>query len=100
LDDINMFDLFLSKAGGVELGIGPQLTMDSATDKRLGTGRWQLGAAGVVISPQPWGLLGGLVTYQYSVDSHDTRPRQNNLSAQPFVIYNLPQGFYLRSTAT
>lgn len=42
LGDINMFDLFLSKAGGVELGIGPQFTMDSATDKR------------------------GLVTYQHS----------------------------------
>jgi hypothetical protein len=86
--------------GGIELGIGPQLTMDSATDDRLGTGRWQLGAAGVVISPFSWGLLGGLVTYQHSVDSHDTRPTQNNLSSQPFVIYNLPQGFYLRSSAT
>jgi hypothetical protein len=40
--------------GGIELGIGPQLTMDSATDDRLGTGRWQLGAAGVVISPFSW----------------------------------------------
>jgi hypothetical protein len=100
LGDINMFNLFLFKAGGVELGFGPQLTMASATKDRLGTGRWQLGAAGVVISPFSWGLLGGLVTYQHSVDSHDTRPTQNNLSSQPFVIYNLPEGFYLRSTAT
>jgi hypothetical protein len=100
LGDINMFNPFLFKAGGIELGIGPQLTMDSATNDRLGTGRWQLGAAGVVISPFSWGLLGGLVTYQHSVDSHDSRPTQNNLTAQPFVIYNLPQGFYLRSTAT
>ena len=27
-------------------------------------------------------------------------PTQNSLQAQPFVIYNLPQGFYLRSSAT
>jgi len=59
-----------------------------------------IGGAGVVISPHDWGLLGALVTYQHSVDSHDTRPTQNNLSSQPFVIFNLPQGFYLRSTAT
>jgi hypothetical protein len=39
------------------------------------------------------------VTYQDSVDSHDNRPTQNKLSSQPFVIFNLPQGFYLRSTA-
>lgn len=100
LGDINLFNVFLFKAWGLELGIGPQLTMDSASDDRLGTGRWQLGAAGVVIAPFSWGLLGGLVTYQHSVDSHDTRPTQNGLQTQPFVIYNLPQGFYLRSTAT
>jgi hypothetical protein len=39
LGDINMFDLFLFKAGGVEFGFGPQLTIDSATDDRLGTGK-------------------------------------------------------------
>jgi hypothetical protein len=100
LGDINIFNLFLFKAGGVELGVGPQLTMDSSTDDRLGTGRWQLGAAGVVISPFSWGLLGGLVTYQHSVDDHDSRPTQNNLTGQPFFIYNLPAGFYLRSSAT
>jgi hypothetical protein len=100
LGDINLFNLFIFKALGVELGIGPQLTMDSASSDRLGTGRWQAGAAGVIISPFSWGLLGGLVTYQHSVDDHDTRPTQNNLSAQPFFIFNLPQGFYVRSSAT
>ena len=100
LGDINMFNLFLFKAGAVELGLGPQLTIDSATDDRLGTGRWQAGAAGVVLAPQPWGLIGGLVTYQHSFAGHNDRPTQNNLQAQPFLMYNLPQAFYLRSTAT
>jgi hypothetical protein len=63
LGDINLFDLLLFKAGTLELGFGPQLTIDSATDDRLGTGKWQAGAAAVVIGPQHWGLLGGLVTY-------------------------------------
>jgi hypothetical protein len=100
LGDINLFDVLLFKVGRVELGFGPQLTINSATDDRLGTGKWQAGAAALAIAPQHWGLLGGLVTYQHSFAGDDDRPTQNTLQAQPFVIYNLPQGFYLRSTAT
>jgi len=37
-----------------------------ATNDRLGTGKWQAGAATAAIAPQPWGLLGALVTYQHS----------------------------------
>src|SRR5262245_36962550 len=44
LGDVNFFDLFLFKAGRMELGFGPQLTIESATDDRLGTGKWQAGA--------------------------------------------------------
>jgi hypothetical protein len=95
-----VFDVLLLKAGPVELGFGPQLTIDSASDERLGTGKWQAGAAAIAISPQRWGLLGGLVTYQHSFAGDDDRKTQNTLQSQPFVIYNLPQGFYLRSTAT
>ena len=100
LGDINVFDVLLFKVGPINLGVGPQLTLPSATNDRLGTGRWQAGPAGVLIAPEPWGLLGGLVTYQHSFAGGNGRPVQNNLQAQPFVIYNLPQGFYLRSTAT
>jgi len=71
-----------------------------ATNDRLGTGKWQAGAATAAIAPQPWGLLGALVTYQHSFAGVDDRPTQNGLQTQPFVIYNLPQAFYLRSTAT
>jgi hypothetical protein len=100
LGDINVFDVFLFKAGPVELGVGPQLTFPSATDDQLGTGKWQAGAAAVVIAPQSWGLVGALVTYQHSFAGEDDRPDQSTLQAQPFVIYNLPRGFYPRSTAT
>lgn len=100
LGDINVIDLLLFKAGPVEFGAGPQFTFPSATDDRLGTGKWQAGAAAVVIAPQSWGLLGGLVTYQHSFAGDDDRADQSVLTAQPFIIYNLPQGFYLRSSGT
>jgi hypothetical protein len=92
--------VFLFKAGPLELGVGPQLTVPSAPKDQLGTGKWQAGAAGVVISPHPWGLLGGLVTYQHSFAGDEDRATQNTLQAQPFGFYNLPKGFYLRSAAT
>jgi len=99
LGDLSLFDLALFKEEGLVLGIGPQLTLPTASDQALGTGKWQAGLAAVGIAPQTWGLLGGLVTWQHSFAGESDRPTQNNLTVQPFFIYNLPQGVYLRSTA-
>jgi len=99
--DINLLDIFLFRAGPLELGVGPQVTFPTAQDPRLGTGKWQAGAAATVVSAHSWGLLGALVTYQRSFAGHDgTRDRQSAIQTQPFVIVNLPAAFYLRSTAT
>ncbi len=100
LGDLNLFDLFIFKHGGVEYGFGPQLTIPTASRDEMGTGKWQAGVATMAIAPQKWGLVGGLVTWQHSFAGDGDRPTQNNLQAQPFFIYNLPQGWYLRSTAT
>ncbi len=98
--DLNLFNLWLFKAGALEVGVGPQLTAPTASKDETGTGKWQAGLAGVLIAPQTWGLLGALVTWQHSFAGDSDRPTQNNLSAQPLAMYNLPEGFYLRSTAT
>lgn len=98
--DLNLFDVFLMKAGGIEIGIGPQLTAPTAGRDETGTGKWQGGIATLAISPHKWGLIGGLVTWQQSFAGDDDRRDQNNLQAQPFIIYNLPHGWYARSTAT
>jgi hypothetical protein len=52
------------------------------------------------IAPRKWGLAGGLVTWQHSFAGGENRSTQNGLAAQPLIIYNLPQAWYLRSTAT
>lgn len=100
IGDLNLIDLFPWKAGGVEIAVGPQLTIPTATQDETGTGRWQAGAAGIVIAPREWGLLGGLVTWQASFAGDEDRADQNDVTAQPFFLYNLPGGWYLRSTAT
>lgn len=98
--DLNLFDLFLFQQGAVQLGIGPQLTIPTASRDETGSGKWQAGVAAVVIAPQPWGLAGGLVTWQRSFAGDDKRADVDSLQAQPFLIVNLPQAWYLRSTAT
>ena len=100
IGDFNLFDLFIMKRGSVQIGIGPQLTAPTAGRDETGTGKWQAGAAAVLIAPQKWGLLGGLLTWQHSFAGDDDRRTQNNMQLQPFIIYNLPQGWYVRSTAT
>lgn len=100
LGDLNLFDIFLTKVGRLELGLGPQLTVPTANHDTLGSGKWQVGVAAVAIAPQEWGLLGELLTWQHSFAGESDRPTQNNLMAQPFVMVNLPSAFYFRSTAT
>ncbi|GGP22054.1 hypothetical protein [Silvimonas iriomotensis] len=98
LGDVNLFDIFLMGNKDVQLGIGPLLTMPTATHDELGTGKWQAGLAAVVVNPTPERLLGALVQWQHSFAGDNSRPNVNSATVQPFLIYNLPEGWYLRST--
>jgi hypothetical protein len=100
LGDIELQDIVTYQSGSLELGLGPVLTFPSATDDRLGDGKWQAGATAAAVGTEPWGILAAIVTYQHSFanDGH-RRPTQNELEVQPFVTYDLPDAFYLRSTA-
>ena len=77
LGDLNLFDLFLFKEGGIEFGVGPQITLPTASKDATGTGKWQGGAAVIAIAPQQWGLVGALVTWQHSFAGDDDRATQN-----------------------
>lgn len=98
--DLNLFDIFLLKTEGVQLGIGPQITAPTAEHDELGTGKWQGGLAAVAIDASPRGLLGALVQYQASFAGDDDRAHVETATIQPFIIHNLPKGWYLRSTGT
>jgi hypothetical protein len=99
LGDLTVFDLFVLPGKPIMLAAGPLFVAPTATDRFTGSGRWQAGAAGVVVAPQSWGMLGGLVTYQHSVAESFGREPTSLLTVQPIAFYNLPQGFYLRSSA-
>ncbi|WP_310632277.1 hypothetical protein [Paraburkholderia sp.] len=98
LGDLNLFDIFLVSQGATQIGIGPLVTAPTATDPSLGTGKWQAGLAAVVVNASRARLLGALVQWQHSFAGQSSRPTVQSLTAQPFGIFNLPDGWYIRST--
>jgi hypothetical protein len=98
LGDIN-YSVYVSPAepGKVIWGIGPSLMMDTATEDELGSGKWSAGPTAVVlIQPKPWtiGLLGRQL-WDFAGDSD--RKNFNQLLLEPFINYNLDNGWYLIS---
>ncbi|MDE1179006.1 hypothetical protein [Paraburkholderia sp.] len=98
LGDINLFDIFLLSDSGTQIGIGPLVTLPTATDPALGTGKWQAGLAAVLVNANKARLIGALVQWQHSFAGQSSRPTVQSLTAQPFGIFNLPDGWYIRST--
>ena len=97
LGDINL-SLFLSpaKPGAIIWGVGPTFTLPTATDWRLGSGKFSLGPTAVVLTIQgPW-VLGALINNQWSVAGWGDKD-VNQMLIQPFVNYNLADGWYLTS---
>jgi hypothetical protein len=79
----------------VTFGIGPLIAVPTNTGTNFGPNSLQSGAAGAIIAPQRWGLLGVLATYQHTLWG----PNSQLTTVQPNVFYNLDHGYYLRSSA-
>lgn len=99
LGDFNMFVAYLLVATpSTSFGVGPLLVAPTATDDALGQGKWQAGAAAVIFKITKVVQLGGLVTWQGSFAGDEARPNTSILAAQPFGVWQLGKGTYLRST--
>lgn len=96
LGDINLEVFFSPKlAGHWAVGGGPIFSFPTASSDLLKTGKWGIGPAAVVAySNGPW-VVGGLVANIWSFAGDDTRPDYSNFQLQPFINYNLGQGWYL-----
>ena len=96
LGDIN-YSLFFSpvKYDWAIWGIGPSITMDTATSKQLGSGKWSAGPTAVILSQPKWGSLGMLGRHLWSFAGDSDREDVNTSLIEPFVNYNLPEGWYL-----
>jgi len=91
LGDITYEGFFSPPAGGNGWiwGFGPAMVMRTATDDRLGAGKWSLGPAVVGLKESgPW-TVGALATQVWSVAGDDNQPGVNAFTLQPIVSYRL-----------
>lgn len=96
LGDIN-YSLFLSpnKTKPFIWGLGPSITLPTASEDSLGAGKWSAGPTGVVLVQPGWGTYGGLVRQLWSFDGDSDRVDVNQMLIEPFINYNLANGWYL-----
>ena len=96
LGDINHLVFFSpAEPGKVIWGFGPSVSFPTATDDILGSEKWSLGPAAVLLTqPKPW-TLGVLTRTIWSVAGADDRDDVNQFLLQPFINYNLADGWYL-----
>jgi hypothetical protein len=96
LGDIN-YSLFFSpvKYDKAIWGIGPSITFRTATSDQLGSEKWSAGPTAVVLSQPKWGSLGILGRHLWSFAGESDREDVNQSLIEPFVNYNLPEGWYL-----
>ena len=96
IGDLNpSFFLVPRLPGRWTVGFGPTLLLPTASRDELGSGQWALGPAAVAVYTRgPW-VAGGLVNQIWSVAGDSERRSVNRLLVQPFVNYNLPNGWYL-----
>ncbi|WP_233155268.1 hypothetical protein [Sedimentitalea arenosa] len=100
--DFNIFAAYLFDTGNpnISFGVGPQLTAPTATNSELGSEKWSAGLANVLFNAtNPKFQWGYLLTWQASFAGPDSADDVNSGAFQPFLFYQLGEGWYLRSTA-
>ena len=96
LGDINYTGFFSpSKADTFIWGVGPSITFPTATDDVLGSGKWSAGPSFVGLTIQKPILAGVLLTHLWSFAGDSDRRSVNQSMIQPFLNYNLDDGWYL-----
>jgi hypothetical protein len=99
LGDINQ-SFYFSPAKPTELiwGIGPSFNLPTATATPLGSAKFSMGPAAVALAmPKPW-VIGALARELWSVKGPSNRPDVSQLLLEPFVNYNMEEGWYLVSS--
>ena len=96
------FTGFLSPANSGKFlwGVGPVFQFPTRTDTYLGNQMWSAGPSAVgVFMDGPWviGLLAQNV-WSFAGPSGSDNPTVNSFLAQPFINYNLPDGWYLTTS--
>jgi hypothetical protein len=91
--------LFLSpaKSKAVTWGVGPIFGFPTKSNDLLGSNTFSVGPSAVVVAmPKHW-VIGAIANQQWSIGNAPPNQRVNAMLIQPFINYNLPDGWYLTS---
>lgn len=102
LGDLNAFAAYQIDVGNpaVSFGVGPQITVPTATDDALGSEKTSLGLVNILFNSESQKFqYGYLLSWQQSVAGADDRLDVNIAGLQPFLFYQLGNGLHLRSSA-
>jgi len=96
--DLRFLDLAVFQAGDRGVwGVGPIFVFPTASRRETGQGKWQAGpAAAVAFYPEQW-LVGVLIQNPISIGGDSDRKEANAMVLQPFVTYQLGNGWFVRS---
>lgn len=98
LGDINPQFYFSPKGdSNITWGVGPSFVLPTATDSVLGQGKWSIGPAAVIVVTTKHVVFGAVGNNIWSFAGNGHRPGVSQLTFQPFVNYNLNDGWYLVS---
>ena len=79
-------------------GIGPTFVFNSASEDRLGTGKWSVGPTAALARVLDDWVYGVVVGNLWSFAGDAQRRRVNLFTLAPFINYNFLNGWYLTST--
>ena len=98
LGDLRFLDVAINQVGKSFIwGVGPTFIFPTASERVTGQGKWQAGPAAVVaFVPEKW-LVGVLVQNPISFAGESDRKDANAMILQPFVTYQLGNGWFVRS---
>ena len=101
IGDLNVFAAYLLDVGNpaISFGVGPQINAPTATKDELGSEKWSAGIANVLFDARSKQFqYGYLLTWMASFAGDSDRSDVNVGALQPFAMYQLGNGRYLRST--
>lgn len=100
IGDLNVFASYLIDIGNpaVSFGVGPQITIPTASKHDLGSEKWSAGLVNVLFNAESAKFqYGYLLSWQHSFAGTSDRADVNVMAFQPFAMYQLGGGLYLRA---
>lgn len=88
-----------AEAHGTEIGFGAAALLDTASHDSLGSGKYSLGPAFILVHKTRNWTVGALANHVWSVGGDGDRSDVSNTSVQPFVTRTLPDGWSLSFTS-